>query len=120
MRKKNLLIETLDDLHNCGFTEADVRWVGSDDGGYSLGWAEFAEIAQKTVYDAGYGSADIALDLVVVGDTWWLERSENDGSEEWVFKTIPIQQAEHKPFTAVFSGKDNSLEEINSTESVDA
>lgn len=37
----------------------------------------------------GYGWPEIPKDLVVVGDNWWLERAEYDGSEWWEFKTIP-------------------------------
>lgn len=32
---------------------------------------------------------EVAHDLKIVGDDWWLERSEYDGAERWNFKTLP-------------------------------
>jgi hypothetical protein len=40
-------------------------------------------------YDDGFGGNEIPLSLVVVGDDWWLERGEYDGSEWWEFKRLP-------------------------------
>lgn len=52
-------------------------------------WDEFAEIAKETWYYAGYGGAQIAPDLIVYGEDFWLERHEYDGSEWWEFKSQP-------------------------------
>jgi len=76
----NLLEETLEKLKECGFRESDVSWVGSKDGEYAISWEEFKKIADIE-YDNGYGTPEIAIDLVVVGKDWWLERHEYDGSE---------------------------------------
>jgi len=85
----NLLKETIKALELDGKTQKDVRWVGSKDGKYAIGWEEFEKIAKDVEYYCGYGAPEIAEDLVVVGDGWWLERAEYDGSEWWEFKTIP-------------------------------
>jgi hypothetical protein len=80
----NLLSETLKVLSNYDYTPDDVRWVGSTDGEYAISWAEFAAIADVE-YDDGFGSSEIATDLVVVGTDWWLSRGEYDGSEWWEY-----------------------------------
>lgn len=96
MAKTNLLAETLGVLKRSGKAPADVRWVGVNTGGWnkstpvSCPWNEFAQHADIT-YDNGYGGAEIAGSLKIVGDDWWLERGEYDGSEWWEFKSLPIQ-----------------------------
>lgn len=96
----NLLKETLEVLKCNGKSPADVRWVGKREPDYlaALGkrveklplgtWAEFEKFADFEYYD-GYGGAEIAMDLKIVGDDRWLERGEYDGSEWWEFKTLP-------------------------------
>jgi hypothetical protein len=81
----NLLEETIDVLKRHGKKPTDVLAVGSFDGKYSCTWAEFKKIANFD-YDNGFGSQEISSDLTVIGDGWWLERYEYDGSETWVFK----------------------------------
>lgn len=49
----------------------------------------FKMMAMATNYDAGYGSAEIREDLLIVGTDWWLERDEYDGSEWWTFCMMP-------------------------------
>lgn len=43
----------------------------------------------NTDYDAGYGAPEVAEDLIIIGDDFWLERHEYDGSEWWEFKRMP-------------------------------
>jgi hypothetical protein len=97
---QNLLKETLEMLAENGKSPADVRWVGHRDFGYLTqirptpekmpygSWEEFVEFADFD-YDNGYGGAQVSTRLVIVGDDWWLERGEYDGSEWWEFKTLP-------------------------------
>jgi hypothetical protein len=94
----NLLKETLDELLENGKSPEDVRWVGGS--GYATDWAGFAALADFK-YCNGFGTAYIASDLCVVGDNWWLERSEYDGSEGWDFKTLPIKPEAAKPLERV-------------------
>jgi|GEM_PF-500830 len=109
----NLLEETLEVLKKHGKSPKDVRWVGSKDGKYAITWDEFEKIAD-VIYDNGYGAQEIAEDLVVVGEDWWLERCECDGSEWWEFKTLPVKQPEAIKFTKVLiTSFAWNLDEIN-------
>jgi len=85
---ENLLRETLAFLAAYGKSPADVRWVGREDEEGS--WEAFAALADRE-YDPGFGGAEVLQDLVVVGDDWWLEREEYDGSEWWEFKRKPTK-----------------------------
>jgi hypothetical protein len=91
----NLLDETLEKLKQHGKTEADVEWVGSEEWGWFT-WEEFKEIAKTVWYDNGYGLEEIAIDLVIVGKDWWLERRSCNGAEWWEFKKKPEKPAERK------------------------
>lgn len=90
----NLLKETLESLELNGKTEEDVRFVsgklryGEPSAWFS--WNEFAENSDFD-YDDGFGGAEINQSLKIVGDGWWLERGEYDGSEWWEFKTLPTK-----------------------------
>ena len=113
---ESLLKETLESLKNYNKHPADVFWVGSCDGAYKIGWSEFAEIADFE-YDSGYGGQEIARDLVVVGNDWWLERGEYDGSEWWEFKRMPQLTAEPMPFNKLIGdGIWKSIETLESKE----
>jgi hypothetical protein len=90
----NLFSETLAMLHDNGKAPEDVRWVQWESK-FHCTWAEFAAIADFE-YDNGYGGNEIKLSLYVVGDDWWLERGEYDGSEWWEFKTSPTKPEMHR------------------------
>lgn len=79
----NLLTETLDVLKRYGKTPKDVLWVG--DQYKKTTWENFERISNFE-YDSGYGCSEIESSLIIVGDTWWLEREDYDGSEWWEFK----------------------------------
>ena len=64
---KNFLAETLDVMSKNDRLPIDVCWVGSHNGEYAIAWREFAMMADKIWYDAGFGAQEIASDLVVVG-----------------------------------------------------
>ena len=99
----NLLKETLEVLKGYGKSPKDVKWVGSKDGKYAITWDEFEKIA-NIEYNKGYGSQEIAEDLVIVGDDWWLERCVSDGwSEWWEFKTLPVKQPKTAKFTKILT-----------------
>lgn len=100
----NLLQETLNILERKGKTPKDVLWVGNE---YKkTTWENFAEIADFS-YDNGYGINEIADELVIVGDNWWLERGEYDGSEWWSFKQLPTCESEG--YTKLLSVKEDWL-----------
>lgn len=81
--------ETVEWLEELGYLESDVLWVGSRDGEFAMSWADFKDKFKDLKYDAGFGSQEIAKDLVVVGENWWLEREEYDGAECWAYKKYP-------------------------------
>jgi len=109
----NLLSETLSNLLSNGKSPADVFWVGSKDGEYAISWEEFAKIANVD-YHKGFGGQAVASDLVVVGQSWWLERGEYDGSEWWEFKSTPVKLNDCSKFhTVCNNGMWASLEEMN-------
>lgn len=82
----NLLTETLDVLKRHGKTPKDVLWVG--DQYKKTTWENFERISNFE-YDSGYGCSEIESSLIIVGDTWWLEREDYDGKEWWEFKEHP-------------------------------
>lgn len=90
----NLARETLDILKEYGKTIHDVRWVGHYDSDRKkrISVDEFFVSAMRTNYNNDYGLPEIDTSLVVVGDDWWLERAEYDGSEWWEFKTMPKKE----------------------------
>ena len=84
----NLLVETREDLEDNNKTINDINWVGNNKFYFDVN--EFLNIA-NVEYDDSYGAPEVAQDLLVVGDNWWLERHEYDGSEWWEYKEIPLK-----------------------------
>ena len=96
---ENLLVETIQKLEDCGKQPSDVKWVGMSDGTKACTWEEFVKIADF-YYDNGYkGDPCIDLSFVIVGDNWWLERYEYDGSEWWEYKELPKLKDTHEKLT---------------------
>lgn len=87
----NLLEETKQELKDVGKTLNDIKWVSWH--GRELPIENFVTVADKQ-YDNGYGSNEVSMSLLVVGDDWWLERHEYDGSEWWEYKTLPVRPKE--------------------------
>jgi hypothetical protein len=87
----NLLKETLELLERNNKKETDVKWVGSST--HKTTWADFKKNANVD-YESGFGSPKVAGDLLVVGENWWLERGEYDGSEWWDYKEMPKEPTE--------------------------
>ena len=85
----NLWEETLRELGTYGKTFKDVKYIQGSDFGITK--ENFEQVAKKSDYDSGFGGAEVAEDLVIVGDSWWLERHEYDGSEWWEYKEKPKQ-----------------------------
>lgn len=87
---ENLKEETLQALAEHGKTIDDVRWIGTR--AEEIPVDDFLRVADRE-YDEGYGGAEVRY-IFVVGDDWWLERGEYDGSEWWEFKTMPTRPTE--------------------------
>lgn len=107
----NLWEETIKTLSENGKTFDDVLFIQGDDFGITK--ENFEEVAKKSDYYAGYGSAKVAGDLVLVGEGWWLERFEYDGAEGWSFKETPIRINETKEVKRLAGGMWNTLGELN-------
>ena len=107
MKEKNLLDETLEILERYGKTPTDVRWIGSNEWGWFT-WNDFAKIASEAYYDSDFGLAEVAIDLVVAGNDWWLERGEYDGKEWWEFKCLPDKPEEYRAPKYLTSADRNS------------
>lgn len=88
MSIRNLLQETIEILDRHGLSLDDIRFIHTTYGDFvpSMGGRKFLNVD----YDASYGSVHIDLNLKLVGDDWWLERHEYDGSEWWEFKKLPV------------------------------
>lgn len=80
----NLKQETLESLKKYGKTVEDIQWIGND---VEISIDEFLRVSDRE-YDDGYGSPNVKY-IYIVGDDWWMERGEYDGSEWWEFKTMP-------------------------------
>ena len=81
----NLKEETLKVLHHNGKRRSDVKYVCGDD--FRISREQFWKWAD-TEYDP-YGAPEIATDLMLIGEDFWMERSEYEGSELWDFHTMP-------------------------------
>lgn len=82
----NLLKETIATLENNNKSEEDVVAVISST--CKITWLMFKKRSDFN-YNNGYGINEIPQDLKIVGEGFWLERGEYDGSEWWEFKCMP-------------------------------
>jgi hypothetical protein len=106
----NLLTETVEKIKEFNKKPEDVLWVGAEEFGHFT-WSDFAELANQE-YDEGYGGNEVPMDLVVVGDGWWLERHEYDGSEWWEIKSQPKKPEKYRKPTTLFYDTFRTLEEV--------
>lgn len=108
----NLLKETEEVLSKHGKTFDNVLWIGGRD--FTISIEDFKKLADRE-YDNGYGAPEVAIDLKVVGDNWWLERYEYDGAESWRFKTLPKKPDAERKIKRVITNDVgwDSLEEMN-------
>lgn len=92
----NLKTETLEVLREHNKTVEDIKFICSDNNNIPI---EMFFIKANRIYDNGYGAAEVDECLMIVGDNWWLERAEYDGSEWWEFKTMPQMPDEKLDYT---------------------
>ena len=81
----NLKEESLEVLRIHGKCKEDLKYVCGDD--FRISREQFWKLAD-TEYDP-YGAPEIATDLTIIGEDFWMERSEYEGSELWDFHTMP-------------------------------
>jgi hypothetical protein len=103
----NLLEETKEILKNNNYTLDDVEWVGTYK--HYIDKEEFIKLANRK-YDNGYGSQEVAENLILVGKDFWLERDEYDGSEWWVLKKMPKKPTEKLEVHTLFTKYEGTLE----------
>lgn len=90
----NLKKETLEDLKDGGYKPEDIEWVGCND--FTIPTDLFWKLADYE-YDSGFGSQEVATDLIIVlKDGSYLERHEYDGSEWWELKRSPKKPQAHR------------------------
>lgn len=99
----NLLEETLDTLKENGKKVEDISWIGSRDGKTIIEVDTFL-LKASFEYDDDYGSQIIPQDLVIVGNNWWLDRREYDGSEWWAYNELPKLQEDVKVIYKINTG----------------
>jgi|ERR1035437_2996114 hypothetical protein len=109
MINQNLKLETLEVLKRHGKTIADIKWIGHANGIIKIDTNYFFNVAADKEYDSGFGSNEVNTNLVVVGDGWWLERWEYDGSEGWHFKEPPMLKPDHRFGKTVFVEEFNDI-----------
>ena len=110
----NLWEETLRNLATRGKTFKDVKYIQGSDFGITK--ENFEQVAKKSEYNSSFGASKVAEDLVIVGDDWWLERHEYDGSEWWEYKETPKRINEIKEVSCLADGMWNTLAELNKFE----
>ena len=86
---RNLYDETVAFLadHNKSFD--DVVFVSGN--GHEIELNNFIKISREYDYYEGYGGNEVPMDLMIVGEDWWIERHEYDGSEWWEYKALPVR-----------------------------
>ena len=103
--------ETIEAIEESGHTEDDVMFIGSRDGTLRLSISEFA-LRSAFKYNNGFGSAQIARDLIVYfKDKSHMERSEYDGSEWWDYN-VELSYSEsdkYKPYECLCIGQAGDL-----------
>lgn len=94
----NFYKETETHIESEGRKTEDIVFIGSQDGEWGIAsWKKFHELANFR-YDAGYGSAEIPVDLIIIfKDGSYMERGEYDGSEWWETKKTPAVPTQFKP-----------------------
>ena len=93
----NLLEETEEVLQQYGKTWDDVEFIYDGYRNTTIPIEIFKKLADLK-YDNGFGGAEVNTRLMIVGEDWWLERYEYDGSESWDYKAKPerpIAEREH-------------------------
>lgn len=78
-----ILEEVLELMEVNNRTEEDIHWVGCAD--FHFTWGKFKELANQHE-----GENELAEDLVIVGEDWYIDISEeNEGWRGWTFHAIP-------------------------------
>ena len=106
----NLLKETIDFLEDHGKTLDDIiMFCGK---AFQFTREEFEKVA-NVEYDNGYGSPEVALDLMLVGEGFWIERYEYDGAEGWKYRALPSTDLPFLPLHALTNSQAVAAEDAD-------
>lgn len=87
--------ETINKLHQHGYTVNDIAWIGTRE--FTIPIHDFFDVARRTDYNCSYGSAAMPRDLIIMmKDGAWYSRGEYDGSEWWKLNVIPQKPILHR------------------------
>lgn len=100
----NLLKETIYVLRKHKHSLRDIRFLTEQPPAYADNKKpKYVKVTEEDLikcldieYDNGFGCVEINDNLVLVGDTFWLERHTYDGSEWWEYKEIPEYENENE------------------------
>ena len=88
----NLWEETVREIEYSGHTLDDIDWIGCND--FTIDVDYYKHLAAMTEYHDGFGTEEVALDLVIVfKDNTWLSRDSYDGSEWFAYNAKPQKPA---------------------------
>lgn len=99
----NLAWETKKALFDFNKTEDDIIWIGTRL--YEIDKEKFWKLADVD-YDNGPGTVEVAFNLIIVGDGWWLARDEDKGAEYWEYYELPQRPMRKAKIIGLFH-KDN-------------
>jgi len=102
----NFLEETKNKLAENGKNIFDVLWYGTKDFVISNDIQQLFSFD----YDDGFGGTEIPVELIIVGEDWWMERHEYDGGEWWEFKQMPVKPKSKKPASSLIEFKLKGLQ----------
>lgn len=86
----SILLEDLTDiLKKNGKTLDDIVWIGCQD--FYITKENFFELANAEYWARAYYT-QTAIDLLIVGDDWWIKRECDSEDREWfVFNKYPVK-----------------------------
>lgn len=96
----NLLFETRNAIEQSGHTPDQIKYIG-DMTGHRCTWAEFEVLADRE-YDDSYGTAHVAMSLMIVFRDGVLTRGEYDGAEWWEYTPKFKTPKKSHPITTLF------------------
>lgn len=100
-------------LEKYGYDQGNVSWIGSRDGSLAMSLPDFLDRFGNANYDDGFGSQEVASDLVMVIDEHnWFYREEYDGAEGWEFAYSPVKQRTSKPYEKIIGDGWDSLKQL--------
>jgi hypothetical protein len=103
---QNLLKETQEAIWASGHTIDQITFIGSEGTGHRCTWDDFCVLADRE-YDSGYGSPQVAVDLVIVfrdGQKLW--RALCNGAEWWEFSNPFTMPEKNLPLAELFATED--------------